>query len=48
MDKIKILGFHQPATHSTIIFDDPPYPNNTPKFHLIYIKRCIIDVKTIT
>ena len=45
MDKIKIMGFHQPPT---IIFDDPPFPNDTPKFHLIYIKRWVIDVKAIT
>ena len=25
MDKIKIMGFHQP-----LLFDDPPYPNDTP------------------
>ena len=29
MDKIKVMGFHQPP--STILFDDPPYPNDTPK-----------------
>ena len=46
LDKIKIMGFHQPP--STIIFDDPPYPNDTPKFYRIYIKRCVNDVKTIT
>ena len=28
MDKIRIMGFHQPP--STILFDDPPYPNDTP------------------
>ena len=44
MDKIKIMGFHQ--SPSTIIFDDPSYPNDTPKIHLIYMKRCVIDVKT--
>ena len=45
MDKIKIIGFYQPPTK---IFDvPPPYPKDTPKFHLIYIKRCVIDVKTV-
>ena len=45
MDKIKVMGFHQPL--STIFFDDPPYPNDTPKFHLIYIKRSVKDVKRL-
>ena len=44
MNKIKIMDF----TLSIISFDNPQYPNDTPKFHLIYIKRCVIDVKTIT
>ena len=35
MDKIKIMGFHQPPT---IIFDEPPYPNDTHKLHLITSK----------
>ena len=45
MYKIKIMGFHHPPT---MIFDDPPLPKRHPKFHLIYIKRCVKDVKTIT
>ena len=32
MDKLRIMGFHQPP--STILFDDP-YPDDTPKFHLV-------------
>ena len=46
MDKRRIMGFHQP--HSTILFDDLPYPNDTLQFHLIYIKRCVKDVEMIT
>ena len=45
MDKTKIMGFHQPPHHNLW---RPPYPNHTPKFHLIYVKRCVKDVKTIT
>ena len=39
------MGFHHP---STILFDGPPYPNDIPKFHLTYIKRCVKDVEMIT
>ena len=40
------MGFHSP---STILFDDPPpYPIDTHKFLLIYIKRCVKDVEMIT
>ena len=37
MDKIKIMGFHQPLYNNLW---PPPYPNNTLKFH---IKRCVIE-----
>ena len=48
MDKIKVMEFHQPP--STIPFYPfmTPYPNDAPKFHLIYIKRCVKDVEMIT
>ena len=35
-------------TPSTMLFDDPPYPNDIPKFHLICIKTCVKDVEMIT
>ena len=40
------MGFHQPP--STILFDDPPFPNDNPYFHHVYIKRCVKDAEMIT
>ena len=37
MDEIKVMGFH--LFPFTILFDDPPYSNDTPKCHLINIKK---------
>ena len=45
MDKIRIMGFHQPP--STILFDDPHTQTTTPN-HLIYIKRCVKNVEMIS
>ena len=41
---LNIYDFTNP---STILFDDSSYLNDTPKFHLIYLKRCVKYVKTI-
>ena len=46
MDKITVMGFHQPP--STILFDDPHTQTTPPKFYLIYIKRQVKDVEMIT
>ena len=37
MDKMKIMGFHQPP--STIIFDNTPYPNDTPPNFTSYTSK---------
>ena len=41
---MKIMGLHQLPYHNLW---RPPYPNDTPKFHLIYMKRCVKDVNKL-
>ena len=45
MDKIKSWDFTNPPPLPFSLM--PPYPNDTPKFHLI-IKRCVKDDEMIT
>ena len=39
--KIRIMEFHPPPTEN---FDDFPYPYGTPKFRIIFMKRCVIGL----
>ena len=48
MDKNKNHGTSPSPPHPPLPFSlMTPYPNNTPLFHLIYIKRCVKDVEMI-